>query len=207
MTSMTIRIHSRFCAATIAGSAAALLLVGCDNGDAIARAGVIAVDSDGKLRVPEGYRTSFQLLGSWASAKDDGPGSAELHVVYADPSVIGAYRESGHFPDGAVLVKEVFAAATGQMTTGVISRADKLLGWFVMVRDRKGAHSPSETWGDGWGWAWFDASDPTKASRNLPTKDGIPKATSDYRDNCLPCHAPAKSTEWVYVDGYPPLRR
>jgi hypothetical protein len=34
------------------------------------------------------------------------------------------------FPDGSVLVKEVFQAATGPMTTGTVSHAET---WFVMT--------------------------------------------------------------------------
>jgi hypothetical protein len=41
------------------------------------------VDDKGNLRVPSDYRTAYQVLGSWAVAKDDGPGSKELHVVIA----------------------------------------------------------------------------------------------------------------------------
>jgi len=39
------------------------------------------VDDKGNLRMPSNYRTAYQVLGSWAVAKDDGPGSKELHVV------------------------------------------------------------------------------------------------------------------------------
>src|SRR5262245_3370405 len=73
------------------------------------------VDAMGNLRVPDAYRTTYQLLGSWAVAADQGQGSKELHVVYASPGTITAYREDGRFPDGAVLVKEVFQATAGQM--------------------------------------------------------------------------------------------
>jgi hypothetical protein len=56
------------------------------------------VDAHGNLHVPDAYRTSYQALGSWAVAADHGKGSKELHVVYASPGTIAAYRESGHFP-------------------------------------------------------------------------------------------------------------
>ena len=82
------------------------------------------VDPSGNLRVPEAYRTTYQSLGSWAVAADQGPGSKELHVVYASPGTIAAYRRDGRFPNGAVLVKEVFQAATGQMTTGTVSHSE-----------------------------------------------------------------------------------
>src|SRR5712671_8182563 len=103
------------------------------------------VDAHGNLHVPDAYRTTYQALGSWAVAADRGKGSKELHVVYASPTTMAAYRESGHFPDGAVLVKEVFAAATGKMATGTVSRAEKLKGGFVMMKDR--AATPATSYG------------------------------------------------------------
>jgi hypothetical protein len=165
-----------------------------------------AADASGNLHVPEGYRTTYQFLGTWAVASDQSPGSQELHVVYASPGTLAAYRQKGHFPDGAVLVKEVYRAATAEMTTGTVSHADSLRGWFVMVRDRSGRHSENETWGDGWGWAWFDAGKPSTPSRALPLPGGGVEPSGDFRENCKPCHAPAEATEWIYVQGYPPLK-
>jgi hypothetical protein len=153
------------------------------------------VDLDGNLHVPKAYRTTYQFLGSWAVAADSGQGSKELHIVYASPGTISAYRENGRFPDGAVLVKEVFHAATGQMTTGTVSRAENLKGWFVMMRDSKGGHAGNKLWGDGWGWSWFDAANPSKTT------------STDYKTDCLPCHMPARASDWIYVGGYQPLKR
>src|SRR5215467_5349504 len=62
------------------------------------------VDAAGNLRVPDSYRTTYQFLGSWAVASDQGQGSKELHVVYASPGAGTAYRRDGRFPDGTVLV-------------------------------------------------------------------------------------------------------
>src|SRR5262245_33146089 len=104
-------------------------------------------DDAGNLHVPDTYRTTYELLGSWAVAADQGQGSKQLHVVYASPGTIAAYRMDGRFPDGAVLVKEVFKAATGQMTTGTVSHAETLKGWFVMMKDSKGRHAGNKVWG------------------------------------------------------------
>src|SRR5215467_11248738 len=49
----------------------------------------------------------------------------------------------------AVLVKEVFHAATGKMKTGTVSHAEMLKGWFVMVKDSKGRYAGNKLWGDG----------------------------------------------------------
>ncbi len=151
------------------------------------------VDASGNIRVPKDYRTLYQALGTWAIAADSGQGSKEMHIVYASPGAIDAYRKAGHFPDGAVLVKEVFATSTNDMTTGTVSRADELKGWFVMVKDSKGSHLGNPLWGDGWGWSWFDADKPLKTT------------STDYHTDCQGCHVPAKNTDWIYVKGYPVL--
>jgi Cytochrome P460 len=153
------------------------------------------VDDAGNLHVPDAYRTTYQLLGSWAVAANQGQGSKELHVVYASPGTITAYRNDGRFPDGAVLLKEVFEATNGRMTTGIVSHAETLKGWFVMVKDSNGRHPGKSLWGDGWGWSWFEADNPSKTT------------STDYKTDCLGCHVPARASDWVYVDGYPPLKR
>jgi hypothetical protein len=154
-----------------------------------------AVDASGNLRVPADYRTAYQFLGSWAVAADQGKGSKEIHVVYASPGTIAAYRKDGRFADGSVLVKEVFDATAEAMTTGSVAHVQTLKGWFVMVRDSKDSHPENKLWGNGWGWSWFDAANPSKTT------------STDYKVNCLPCHVPARASDWIYVQGYPALKR
>jgi hypothetical protein len=153
------------------------------------------VDDKGNMHVPVDYQTTYQMLGTWAVAADDGPGSKQMHVVYASPGTIAAYRKAGHFPDGTVLVKEVYKATTKPMTTGTVSSAGTLAGWFVMVKDDVGRYPKNKLWGDGWGWAWFDASDSKKTT------------STDYKTDCLACHVPARGSDWIYTHGYPPLNR
>ena len=153
-----------------------------------------SVSGAAELRVPTDYRTTYEFLGAWAIADDKGTGSKQLHDVYASPGAIAAYRKTGRFPDGAVLVKEVFATTTAPMTTGTVSRAQTLQGWFVMVKDGKNSHPGNALWGDGWGWSWFDASNRTKTT------------SKDYKTDCLGCHVPARETDWIYTSGYPVLR-
>jgi len=152
-------------------------------------------DAMGNLHVPDAYRTTYQALGSWAVAADQGQGSKELHVVYASPGTITAYRNDGHFPDGVVLVKEVFQAVTEPMKTGTVSHAETLKGWFVMMKDGHGRYADNKLWGDGWGWSWFDAGNPSKTT------------FTDYKKDCQPCHVPAQVSDWIYVRGYPALKR
>ena len=148
------------------------------------------VDASGNLRVPGNYRTTYQSLGSWAVAADQGHGAKEIHVVNSSPGTIVAYRKNGHFADGSVLVKEVFEA-----TTGTVSHAQTLKGWFVLVKDSKNSHPGIKLWGNGWGWSWFNAANPAKTT------------STDYKTDCLPCHEPARASDWIYVQGYPALKQ
>lgn len=153
------------------------------------------VDARGSLRVPEDYRTSYQFLGSWALPADTGKSTKEIHNVYASPGAIDAYRKTGHFPEGAVLVKERFHTATQQMTPGTVSHADKLVGWFVMVKESKNLHPENKLWGDGWAWSYFDSANPQKTT------------STNFRVDCLNCHQPAHATDYIYTLGYPTLAR
>lgn len=116
-----------------------------------------------------------------------------MHIVYSQQESVAAYRKTGKFPDGAVLIKELFSTHTESMTTGTVSRADKIVGWFVMVKDSKNRFPDNKLWGDGWGWSFFDAED------RLNTK------STDYVADCKGCHVPVEKTDWVYVQGYPVL--
>jgi hypothetical protein len=153
-----------------------------------------AADASGNIHVPSNYRQNYQFLGSWAISADTGNGDKEMHVMYASPGAVAAYRSNKDFPDGTVLVKEVFKTETGNMTTGTVSHADRLKGWFVMVRDAKNTHSGNPLWGDGWGWSWFDAGNSAKTS------------TKSYQNECQGCHVPARASHWIYVGGYPILQ-
>lgn len=143
------------------------------------------------------YRDDWILLGSFSILDDEtGRGASQLHVVYAEPATVVAYRQSGRFPDGAVLVKDVFSTTTDDLTTGTVSYADSLLGRFVMVKGAAGRHAGrSPLWGDGWGWAFYEGSETARTT------------TSDYRQDCLGCHEPARGQDLVYVQGYSALRR
>lgn len=183
-------------------AASALLLAGCSEAtETRAEKGTTQGGSatqtgaEGTLRVPADYRDTYQYLGTWAVAADGTPGSKEMHIVYASPGAAAGHRATGTFADGTTLVKEVFEATTGPMTTGTVSHTKALKGWFVMVKDSKNSHPDNKLWGEGWGWAWFDQGAPTKTT------------STDYKTDCLTCHVPAKATDWTYVEGYPVLKK
>ena len=151
------------------------------------------VDSDGTIHFPGRVRDDWVHLGSWGSAdlNSSDPGQ---HDVYTQPESLEAYRKTGKFPDGAVLVKEVRKIEWAHMTTGPVTWAGDEVLWFVMIKDAKERFPGNNHWGEGWGWALFKAEDTEK------------NASAHFRASCLGCHIPARETDWIYVQGYPPLR-
>jgi hypothetical protein len=157
-----------------------------------------ASDPQALLHVPDvDYRRDWALLGSFSVLADDPEaGAKELHVVYTLPENIDAYRKTGAFPDGAILVKDVFATGTEAMTTGTSSYANTLIGRFVMVKDQGNKHAgASPLWGDGWGWAFYEGAEKQKT------------VSTDYKDDCLGCHEPVRNQDFLHIQGYPILKK
>jgi hypothetical protein len=160
------------------------------------------VDAKGAITLPADFRGSWAHLGTWAltSAVSAGPELAALshgtglHGVYTQPGSLKAYKQTGRWPDGAVLVLEAHSIRWDDLPTGHVMLAGEAAGWWVMVRDGKGRFKDNPTWGDGWGWAFFKGANPGQ------------NASKDCRNDCLGCHAAAPDSAGVFVQGYPALR-
>lgn len=165
------------------------------------------VDKSGNISVPQSFRRDWAFLGTWSIAREEidredldtssaasGHGAAGLHNVYTQQATIDHFRETGRFPDGAVIVKELLKAETASMTTGTVSRGVVVEGWFVMVKDAEGRFPDSPLWGDGWGWSLFSADQPAVT------------VTTSYKRECIGCHIPARQDDWIYLSGYPVLQ-
>ncbi len=152
------------------------------------------VDKSGNISLPKDFRNSMTHLGSWFVPEGDASG---FHDVYTGPNSVRIYRNTGKFPDGATLIKELRASNSGDYTTGknVSYATSTIKQWFVMIKDTKGRFDNNPTWGDGCGWALIKANN---------TKENV---TTNYRTECIGCHMPAKKTDWVYIEGYPTLSR
>lgn len=149
------------------------------------------VDKDGNLRKPADYRDRYELLGTYTVLD---PNGNQMHVTYATPGTAAAYRKTGKFPDGAVLVKEIFATDHAKLTTGDAHWAAGTQVWFVKIKDEKHRYPNNPLWGDGWGWFLFKSDSPDK------------QVATDYKKDCLGCHVPAKSSDWTYIQGFPVLK-
>ena len=152
--------------------------------------GLDLVDKAGNIRKPVAYRDNYQALGTYTVLDPKGD---QMHATYASPGTAEYYRKNGKFADGTVLVKEVFGTDHAQMTTGDVHWASGTKVWFVMIKDEKGRYPGNPLWGDGWGWALFKSDAPDK------------QVATDYKKDCLGCHIPARTTDWVYIQGYPVL--
>jgi hypothetical protein len=74
-----------------------------------------------------------------------------------------------------------------------VSWGQKIDGWFIMVKDRQNRFPQSALWGEGWGWVLINSDAPDKI------------VTTNYKNDCLGCHIPARNTDWIYTQAYPSL--
>jgi len=151
------------------------------------------VDESGNISLPKDFRVNMTHLGSWYVPSGDASG---FHDVYTQASSVKAYRKTKKFPNGTILIKELRASKAADYTTGagVHSATDTIKQTFVMIKDEDNNFSNNKSWGNGWGWALFKGDNVTNLSKN-------------YQQDCLGCHVPVKNTDWIYVQGYPTLRK
>lgn len=155
------------------------------------------LEAEQVLRVPEtDYRKDWVQLGQFSVLADKPEdGAKQMHAVYTERKNVEAYLKNGSFPDGAVIVKDVWNTKTEQLTTGKASYAGNLAGRFVMVKDSGGKLGSSPRFGDGWGWAFYAGPETTKT------------VTGDYKVDCLGCHEPVRNQDLLFLQGYPVLRK
>ena len=145
----------------------------------------------GEISYPKDFPNGFTFIGTWAVAGGDGV--ADMHSVYTRPQDVAAFRQSGKWPDGAVIIKEVSATIGASHTTGKAFWASETTTWFLMIKDTQGRFKSNPLWGDGWGWAQFD---PKNTSRQIAT---------NYKSDCQQCHVPVRNNDWIYTYAYPAL--
>jgi hypothetical protein len=150
------------------------------------------VDEQGNISLPNDFRKELAHLGSWFVPEGDASG---FHDVYTEKETIEAYRATGKFPDGAVLVKELRASEAGSYSTGagVSFATSGIKQWFVMIKDTTGRFPDNANWGDGWGWGLYKTVDPFKI------------VSKNFGADCIGCIVPAKANDWIYTEAYPTL--
>lgn len=176
-------------AAAVAGAVAATVEASvADEGAAAAM-----VDPDGTIvMTTQNYQRDWTMLGTFIHLDDNG--AKQINVVYTQPETVTAYRETGKFPEGAVIIKELRQGITTAEGDTKVSSLGALNGWFTLIKPPTANAPQGPLWGDGWGWAKFDANAPDATT------------TTNYRTECIGCHTPVKNTDFLHVEGYPLLR-
>lgn len=149
------------------------------------------VGSKGEISFPKDFPNGYIFIGTWAVAGGDGV--ADVHSVYSRPQDVAQFRQTGKWPDGAVIIKEVSSTIGAPHTTGKAFWANETQTWFLMVKDTQGRFKANPLWGDGWGWAQFD---PKNTGRQIAT---------NYKTDCQGCHVPVRANDWIYTYAYPSL--
>jgi len=154
------------------------------------------VGANGEISLPDNdFRRDWSHLGTWAVLDEDSPARG-VHDVYSQKETVDAYRSTGKYPDGSVLVKEIRSFETADLTTGHVAYAGNQAVWFVMVKDSTGRfEGKNSLWAKGWGWAMFKADDPKK------------QVAESFEASCEGCHTPVADTDWVFQTGYPTLNQ
>ncbi len=152
------------------------------------------VDDAGNISRPVDFKTDPDWLhiGGWSVVNENNEGNG-VHNVYTTRAAAASFRENGVFPDGAPLVKEVRGAKGDDLSTGRAHWATENQVWFVSIKDSKNRFSDNPLWGDGWGWALFQADNPAK------------QVASDYKADCKACHVPVEKSDWMYLHAYAPV--
>ncbi|GJQ21514.1 MAG: hypothetical protein HBSIN02_18690 [Bacteroidia bacterium] len=133
----------------------------------------------GGLKYPEGYRSWTHVKSMLIHSKDhplyDPFGG--LHHVYVNDKGVKALKEGGTYPDGSVLVFDLYDV---KEDGGAYVAADrKFIG--LMVKDSKKYKDTG-----GWGWDVFKGD--AKTGGNV----------KDAKTGCFNCHASQKGSDYVF---------
>lgn len=182
---------------TTAVLAAILLGAGALNGVNAGSMGTSAAKwtKDGKLQLPTDYHT-WVFLGSPLTPHALNGGKAgfpEYHNVYIHPAAYKAYRKTGEFPEGTVLLKELQLTLPGTNEDGSRMEASGR-GYFPGVRNGIDiAVKDSKRFKDTNGWGFFNFGH--HAPPYAQTAAAAPK------EACAGCHI-ANTENMVFTKFY-----
>lgn len=154
--------------------------------------------AQGELILPKGFH-EWVFLGSPLTPNALNGGKAgfpEYHNVYVHPEAFKAYRMSGEWPDGTILLKELQLTRPGSAADGSGVEASgrgyfpgALNGIDISVKDSKRFKDT-----DGWGFFNFGHHAPPYAKT----------AAAQDKEACAGCHM-ANATGMVFAKFYAPI--
>lgn len=150
-------------------------------------------NEDGSLNRPIGYR-EWVYVGTPLTPNELNGGEApfpEFHSVYINRKGWDAYRSTGKFPDGTVLIKELVSVGSKQASSGNGYFMGEFIGLEAAVKDSR--RFPKEP---GY-WAYFSFG------HSYP----LAKATKAQKiETCAACHQKLAAEDFVFSQYYPVLR-
>ena len=149
--------------------------------------------ADGELMQPTGYR-EWVYIGTPLTPNELNPPEApfpEFHPVYIHPDDFAAYKKTGKFPDGTILVKELVTVGSKAATSGKGYFMGEFIGLEATIKDSK--RFPKEPGN----WAYFSFGHKYPLAK---TAKAQPAAA------CNACHQASAAEDWVFTQFYPILR-
>lgn len=149
-------------------------------------------DKKGELIRPADHR-EWIFVGAPVTPNDMNDGKAafpEFHNVYIDPGSFAAYKKSGTFRDGTVILKELVSVGGKAMDSGKGYFQGEYISLEAMVKDRQRFKDEPG------GWAFFrfgEAPNYNATGARMKT------------ESCNACHSGANE-DYVFTDTYPVLR-
>ena len=151
--------------------------------------------SDGQLIRPTNYR-QWTFVGTPVTPNDMNGGKAafpEFHNVYIDSVSYEAYKQTGKWRDGTILVKELVSVGAKAATSGKGYFQGDFIGLEASIKSS--THFPGEPGN----WAYFSFTN--KEGGDLKDRaDAFPTAA------CNACHSSAAKDDPVFTQYYPVLR-
>ncbi|WP_438728934.1 cytochrome P460 family protein [Parasphingorhabdus sp. DH2-15] len=174
-------------------------VTGSESSEGIIRA---SFNDDGSVNQPENWR-EWVFVGAPLTPNALNGGAApfpEFHNVYIEPSAYAAYSETGEFPEGTQIAKELTTVrdnnnaenGSSQEVSGVGYFEGEFVGLELTVKDSvRFKDEPG-------GWAYFSFGH--KAPPYEQTATAMPT------DSCNACHAESAGDDFVFTQFYPVLR-
>ncbi|MEZ5935428.1 MAG: cytochrome P460 family protein [Alphaproteobacteria bacterium] len=167
----------------------------------MAEPGPARITESNQTSIPGGFR-EWVFLGAPLTPNglnDGAAGFPEFHHVYIEPGAYAKYKETGDFPEGTTIVKELVLLKEGDYDDGSRDEAsgrgffaDRVAGIDMMVKD---SARFAET--NGWGFFNFGHHEPPYAE----------SAVAASNDECAFCHTANATHDMVFTTFYPILEK
>jgi len=147
---------------------------------------------EGQLRAPlvSEYRSWEMVARSVVHGEHNPLGApfAGLHLVYQDPASLRLFRDKGSFPDGTMILMEVWPLERLETESGFTSFPTTQPHLLVQLKDRRIFS------GEGWAYFRFEPG----ANMAAPSWRQAEEAS-----RCMSCHVAGESQDQVFLKHFP----